>query len=70
MGASPTSGTGNGKGLFFEEALLVFEALDLNVEWYTKAAVAIQKATQFYCVIYDKNRRTTTQTSLDIFSNG
>ena len=28
----------------FEEALLVFEAQDLNVEWYTKVAAAVQNA--------------------------
>ena len=28
----------------FEEALLVFEAQDLNVEWYAKVAAAIQNA--------------------------
>ena len=30
----------------FEEALLIFEAQDPNVEWYTKAAAAIQNAIQ------------------------
>ena len=35
----------------FEEALLVFEAQDPNVEWYTKAAAAVQNAIQCYCVI-------------------
>ena len=37
----------------FEEALLVFEAQDSNVEWYTKVAAAVQNAVQCYCVIYD-----------------
>ena len=31
---------------FFEEALLVFEAQDLTIEWYTKVAAAILNATQ------------------------
>ena len=51
----------------FEEALLVFEAQDLNVEWYTKVAAAIQNAIQCYRVIYDEKRIATTQTSLDRF---
>ena len=50
----------------FEEALLVFEALDLSIEWYTKVAATIQNAIQGYCVIYEK-KRATTQTSLDRF---
>ena len=49
----------------FEEALLVFEAQDLNIEWYTKVAAAIQNAIQCYHVIYDEKKRATTQTSLD-----
>ena len=52
----------------FEEALLVFEAQDPNVEQYTKVAAAIQNAIQCYCVIYDEKKRTT-QTSLDGFFN-
>ena len=52
----------------FEEALLVFEAQDPNVELYTKVAAAIQNAIQCYRVIYDeKKKRATTQTSLDRF---
>ena len=51
----------------FEEALLVFEAQDLNEEWNTKVAVAVQNAIQCYCVIYDEKKRATTQTSLDRF---
>ncbi|KAB0364251.1 hypothetical protein FD754_008407 [Muntiacus muntjak] len=51
----------------FEEAKLVFEALDQNVEWYTKVAAAIQNAFQCYHVIYDKKKRSTTQTSQDCF---
>ena len=51
----------------FEEALLVFEAQDPNVEWYTKVAAAVQNAIQCYRVISDKKKRTTTQTSLDRF---
>ena len=30
----------------FEEALLVFEAQDPNIEWYTKVAAAVQHASQ------------------------
>ena len=43
------------------------EAHDLNVEWYTKVAAAIQSAIQCYCVIHDEKKRATTQTSLDHF---
>ena len=35
----------------FEEALLVFEAQNPNVEWYTKVTAAIQNPIQFYQVI-------------------
>ena len=44
-------------GIFFEEALLVFEAQDLNLEQYMEAAGAIQNAIQCYQVIYEKTER-------------
>ena len=50
----------------FEEALLVFEAENLNVERYMKVAAAVQNAIQCYRVIYDE-KRATSQTSLDHF---
>ena len=53
-----------------EEALLVFEAQDPNVEQYTKVIAAIQDAIQCYHVIYDEKKRATTQTSLDHFFKG
>ena len=49
----------------FEEALLVFEAQDPNVERYMKVAAVIQNAIQCYRVIYDEKKRAATQTSLD-----
>ena len=49
----------------FEEALLVFKAQDPNVEWYTKVETAIQNTIQCYCVIYNEEKRATTQTSVD-----
>ena len=58
------AGKGQGDFLLFEEALLVFEAQDLNVERYTKLAAAIQNAIMCYCVIYDEKKRASTQTSL------
>ena len=51
----------------FEEALLVFEAQDWNIEQYMKDAAAIQNAIQCYHVIYEVKKRATTQTSLDYF---
>ena len=51
----------------FEEALLVFEAQDPNIEWHMKVAAAVQNAIQCYRVICDKKKRATTQTSLDHF---
>ena len=51
----------------FEEALLVFEAQDPNVERFTKVAAAVRDAIQCYRVIYDEKKRATTQTSLDRF---
>ena len=36
-----------------EEALLVFEAQNPNVEQYTKAVAAVQNVVQFFRVIYD-----------------
>ena len=50
-----------------QEALLVFEAQDLNIQRYTKVAAAVQNAIQCYHVIYGEKRRATTQTSLDRF---
>ena len=44
----------------FEEALLVFEVQDPNVEWYTKVAAAIQNPIHCYHVIYDEKKRATT----------
>ena len=41
----------------FEDALLVFEAQDPNVERYTKVAAAIQNAIQCYRVIYDEKKK-------------
>ena len=48
-----------------EEALLVFEAWDLNTEQYRKVAGAVQNAIQCDHVISDKRKRATPQTSLD-----
>ena len=48
----------------FEEALLVFEAQDPNVEQYMKVAAAVQNAVEHYYVIYDEKKRATTQTYL------
>ena len=57
---------GMARGLsLFEEALLVFKAQDPNVEWYTKVETAIQNTIQCYCVIYNEEKRATTQTSVD-----
>ena len=41
----------------FEEAKIVFEALDQNTEWYMKVAAAIQNAFQGYHVIYNKKKK-------------
>ena len=41
----------------FEEALLVFEAQDLNIELYMKVATAVQNAIQCYHVIYDEKKK-------------
>ena len=35
-----------------EEALLVFEAQDLNLECYMNVAAGVQNAIHCYCVIY------------------
>ena len=51
----------------FEEALLVFEAQDPNVEQCSKVAADVQNAIQCYHVIYDEKKKATTQTSLDHF---
>ena len=50
----------------WQPPLVVFEAKDLNVEWYTKFAAADQNAIQCYHVIYDE-KRATTQKTLDHF---
>ena len=51
----------------FNEALLVFEVQDPNVERYKKVAAAVQNEIQCYHVIYDEKKRATTQISLDHF---
>ena len=51
----------------FEEALLIFEPQDPNVDWYTKVAAAIHNAVYCCLVIYDRKKRAATQTSLNHF---
>ena len=51
----------------FEEALLVFEAQDPDIEWYMKVAAAVQNAIWCYLVIHNEKKITTIQTSLDRF---
>ena len=61
----------NGKGVFFEEALSVLEAWNLNTEWFTTAPAATQNVAQCYHVIYRKKNRATRQTPLDrLFPEG
>ena len=50
------------KLLLFEEALLAFEAWDLNIEWYTKIVAAIWNAIPWYHVIYDERKTTPSDT--------
>ena len=47
---------------FFEEALLVIEAWDLNLGWYRKVAGAVQNAVQHHYIIHDEKNRASTQT--------
>ena len=49
----------------FKEALLVFEALDPNVERYMKVVATVENEIQCYHVNYDEKKRGITQTSLD-----
>ena len=42
----------------FEEALLVFEAQDLKVEWYTETAAAVQHA--IHCYVSSTKRKRAT----------
>lgn len=52
----------------FEKALVVIEAQDWNVQWYTKALALVQM--QFCCTtssVMRKKKRATIQTSLDHF---
>ena len=42
---------------FFEEALLVFEEQDPNVDWATEVAAAVQNAVRRYCITYDEKNR-------------
>ena len=57
------------RGFSLLEALLVFQARDLNVDQYPRVGAAIRNAIQCYLVIYDKRKRAATQTSLDHFFN-
>ena len=54
----------------FEEALFAVEAQDPNIRWYTKAAAVVQNAIQSYHVVYDEEKRATTQTSHHCFHEG
>ena len=40
----------------YEEALLVFEANNLNLEWYIKVTAAVQNIIQCYHVTYDEKK--------------
>ena len=56
-----------------EETLLLFEALDLNVEQYTKdtkVVAPIPNAIQCYCVIHDEKRATTPTSGLPWWLSG
>ena len=54
---------------FFEEALLVVEAQDPNIEWYMKVAAATQNAIQCYMSskMRKKKKKPATEKSLDHF---
>ena len=41
-----------GDFLYLRRHWLVFEAQDLNLEWYMNVAAGIQNAIHCYCVIY------------------
>ena len=53
-----------------EEALLVFEAQHLHVEWYTKVATAVQDSIQCYNVIYDEKKELIPRYHWIVFSRG
>ena len=55
---------GNDKMILFEEAVLVFEGEDLNVEWYVNV---VQDAIQHYWVTYNERKRATTQSITGLF---
>ena len=56
---------------FFEKALFVFEAWDLNLGWYRKVAGAVQNAIQHYYIIHGEKNRATIQMLLDhLFQEG
>ena len=54
----------------FEEALLVFEAQDSNIECYMKVAAAVQNAVQCYRVIYDRKKELLPRHHWNVFSRG
>ena len=54
----------------FEEALLVFEAQDPNIERYKKVAAVFQNAIQCYSVIYDKKKELLLRHHWIVFSRG
>ena len=55
---------GNDKMILFEEAVLVFEGEDLNVEWYVNV---VQDAIQHYWVTYNERKRATIQSITGLF---
>ena len=54
----------------YEEALLVFEPDDLDLERHVEFSVDVQNAIQWYCVIYNESKRATTRHHRIIFSRG
>ena len=40
-----------------DEALLVFEAQEPNIEQYIKATAAVENAIQCYCLIFDQEKK-------------
>ena len=64
-----TQETARGFSLF-KEALLVFEAQDLNVEQYTKAAAAVQNTIQCYCISMMRKKELLPRHHWIVFSRG
>ena len=59
------------KLVLFEEALIAFEAQELNIEWYTRVVTAfLHNAIQCYCYLWEQKELLSRQHRIRFFKRG